>query len=333
MDKRYQVFISSTYSDLKDERSQVMKSIMDLDCIPAGMELFPAIDEEQFEFIKKIIDDCDYYILIIGGRYGSITENGISYTEMEFDYAMSKGIPVIAFLHDNINNIPACKVEMDPTTREKLELFRERVKKGRLVKFWNTPEDLTSKVIISLTKAIKMHPGIGWVRANIATNTESLQELNDLRKEVEQLRAYKSKQEAETNGYIANIADWDEKFALHLDKQYNPFGANEDDIYFPQIIEKTWEEWFKLIVTEMHADDYLIIQSINDTIRKAITSLKKEYEGLEPSSQDVLTMGYQFTSYGVVEMRNDYNGYNWKLTAKGKNLYAQMMCVKTNKVK
>ena len=333
MDKRYQVFISSTYSDLKDERSQVMKSIMDLDCIPAGMELFPAIDEEQFEFIKKIIDDCDYYILIIGGRYGSITENGISYTEMEFDYAMSKGIPVIAFLHDNINDIPAGKVEMDPTTREKLELFRERVKKGRLVKFWNTPEDLTSKVIISLTKAIKMHPGIGWVRANIATNTESLQELNDLRKEVEQLRAYKSKQEAETNGYIANIADWDEKFALHLDKQYNPFGANEDDIYFPQIIEKTWEEWFKLIVTEMHADDYLIIQSINATIRKAITSLKKEYEGLEPSSQDVLTMGYQFTSYGVVEMRNDYNGYNWKLTAKGKNLYAQMMCVKTNKVK
>lgn len=333
MDKRYQVFISSTYSDLKDERSQVMKSIMDLDCIPAGMELFPAIDEEQFEFIKKIIDDCDYYILIIGGRYGSITENGISYTEMEFDYAMSKGIPVIAFLHDNINDIPAGKVEMDPTTREKLELFRERVKKGRLVKFWNTPEDLTSKVIISLTKAIKIHPGIGWVRANIATNTESLQELNDLRKEVEQLRAYKSIKEADTNGYIANIADWDEKFALHLDKQYNPFGANEDDIYFPQIIEKTWEEWFKLIVTEMQADDYLIIQSINDTIRKAITSLKKEYEGLEPSSQDVLTMGYQFTSYGVVEMRNDYNGYNWKLTAKGQNLYAQMMCVKTNKVK
>ena len=333
MDKRYQVFISSTYSDLKDERSQVMKSIMDLDCIPAGMEMFPAIDEEQFEFIKKIIDDCDYYILIIGGRYGSMTEGGISFTEMEFDYAMSIGIPVIAFLHDNINNIPAGKVEMDSTAREKLELFRERVKKGRLVKFWNTPEDLTSKVIISLTKAIRIYPGIGWVRANIATNTESLQELNDLRKEVELLRAYKSKKEVETNGYIANIADWDEKFALHLDKQYNPFGANEDDIYFPQIIEKTWEEWFKLIVTEMQADDYLIIQSINDTIRKAITSLKKEYEGLEPSSQDVLTMGYQFTSYGVVEMRNDYNGYNWKLTAKGKNLYAQMMCVKTNKVK
>lgn len=53
MDKRYQVFISSTYSDLKEERSKVMQTIMSLDCIPAGMELFPAIDAEQFEFIKK----------------------------------------------------------------------------------------------------------------------------------------------------------------------------------------------------------------------------------------------------------------------------------------
>ncbi len=54
---------------------------MEMDCIPAGMELFPAIDEGQWEFIKKVIDDCDYYLLIIGGRYGSVAEDGLSYTE------------------------------------------------------------------------------------------------------------------------------------------------------------------------------------------------------------------------------------------------------------
>src|SRR5580704_15967857 len=70
--KRYQVFVSSKYADLKEERSKVIQTIMELDCIPAGMEIFPAIDDEQFNFIKKIIDDCDYYILIIGGRYGTI---------------------------------------------------------------------------------------------------------------------------------------------------------------------------------------------------------------------------------------------------------------------
>ena len=80
MDKRYQVFISSTYSDLKEERGKVMQTVMSLDCIPAGMEFFTAIDSEQLEFIKKIIDDCDYYILIIGGKYGSMT--AVSYTHL-----------------------------------------------------------------------------------------------------------------------------------------------------------------------------------------------------------------------------------------------------------
>ena len=71
MDKRYQVFVSSTYADLKEERRAVIQTVVELDCIPAGMELFPAADEEQLAFIKRVIDDCDYYLLIIGGRYGS----------------------------------------------------------------------------------------------------------------------------------------------------------------------------------------------------------------------------------------------------------------------
>src|SRR4028119_2333406 len=100
MSKRYQVFVSSTFADLQEERAKVQKAIMQLDCIPAGMELFPAIDEEQLEFIKRIIDDSDYYLLIIGGRYGTVSpKDGISYTEKEYDYAVSKGIRVIALLH------------------------------------------------------------------------------------------------------------------------------------------------------------------------------------------------------------------------------------------
>lgn len=61
MDKRFQVFISSTYSDLQQERSKVMQTIMSLNCIPAGMELFPASNDEQFEFIKRMPGDrfCD----------------------------------------------------------------------------------------------------------------------------------------------------------------------------------------------------------------------------------------------------------------------------------
>ena len=77
-----------------------MQTLMEMGCIPAGMELFPATDEEQCTFIQKIIDDCDYYVLIVGGRYGSVTRKGISYTEKEFDYAVQKGLKVVAFIHE-----------------------------------------------------------------------------------------------------------------------------------------------------------------------------------------------------------------------------------------
>jgi len=46
MDKRYQIFVSSTFADLKDERQQVIQALMEMDCIPSGMELFPAQDDE-----------------------------------------------------------------------------------------------------------------------------------------------------------------------------------------------------------------------------------------------------------------------------------------------
>ncbi len=188
MDKRYQVFVSSTYADLKDERSQVIQTIMEMDCIPAGMEIFPALDEEQFNFIKRVIDDCDYYIVIIGGRYGSLSEDGLSYTEKEFDYACKKNIKIIALVHENPDKIPVEKSDIEPELRKKLENFREKVTTGRLVKFWNKAEDLPGLVALNLQKTIKTYPATGWVRSNTVGNAEILSELNELRKENNKLK-------------------------------------------------------------------------------------------------------------------------------------------------
>ena len=189
MEKRYQVFVSSTFSDLKEERTKVMQTIMSLDCIPAGMELFPAMDEEQFEFIKRIIDDCDYYILMIGARYGSMDGNGVSYTEKEYDYAVSKNIPVLAFLHNDISSVQMNKADVCDDLRQKLYKFRKKVETGRLVLYWGNADELNAKVAVSLPKTIKMFPRTGWVKANLQTNAETLQEINLLRKENDGLRS------------------------------------------------------------------------------------------------------------------------------------------------
>jgi hypothetical protein len=65
-----------------------MQALLELDCIIAGMELFPASNDDQWTLIKRVIDDCDYYLVIIGGRYGSTDAAGISYTEKEYDSAV-----------------------------------------------------------------------------------------------------------------------------------------------------------------------------------------------------------------------------------------------------
>jgi hypothetical protein len=162
--KRYQVFISSTYIDLKQERANVLESVLKMNCIPAGMELFPSANDEQFEYIKQIINESDYYILIIGGRYGTVDEGGISYTEKEYDYAVSIGKPILSFVNSSPENLSVSKSELDPKRRKKLDLFKTKVTKNKLVKFWDTSDKLASQVIVSLTDAINRYPQAGWIR-------------------------------------------------------------------------------------------------------------------------------------------------------------------------
>jgi len=93
MNKKLQVFVSSTYTDLQEERQAAVQTILDAGHIPVGMELFNNEVEPQLETIYKCIDKCDIFMLILGGRYGCIEEKtGQSYIELEYKYALSKNI-------------------------------------------------------------------------------------------------------------------------------------------------------------------------------------------------------------------------------------------------
>ena len=178
MDKRYLIFISSTYEDLIEEREKVIRTVLEQDCFPASMEFFPAVGMPPKELIQKVLKECDYYILIIGARYGSIDNEGISYTENEFNYAVDKGIPVLAFLHGDIDSLPLIKYDKDITTLlPKLKEFRDRVEHtGRIVLPWTNAFDLSAKVSDSLREAIKLSPRPGWVRTKSSKKRETVLE-------------------------------------------------------------------------------------------------------------------------------------------------------------
>lgn len=188
MEKKYQIFISSTFSDLKDARAKVIETILTLYHLPIGMEMFSAADEEQWQVIKDTIDSSDYYIVIIGHRYGSLTSDGISYTEKEYDYANDKGIPILAFIRKRNVSLMDSERETDPNLINKLNSFIKKSTSNRMCDFWSTTDELAKKVGLSLAKYSQKRPRIGWIRAD-AVNFEGIsEELAILSKENRQLR-------------------------------------------------------------------------------------------------------------------------------------------------
>lgn len=177
MDKKYQVFVSSTYEDLKEERAAVITALLKAGYIPTGMEYFTATSKTQWEVIEGIIPQCDYYIVIVAGKYGSTEPiSGISYTEKEYDLALKSKVPAIGFLYKDIDNLEYKLVEKDEEKRVKLEAFRKKIK-NNLSDFWTNKDNLAAIVLSSLHNEEKKNPRDGWVRANtvqLGGNTDTM---------------------------------------------------------------------------------------------------------------------------------------------------------------
>lgn len=189
VEKREQVFVSSTFKDLVEERRAVIQTLLEADCIPSGMELFPASDSEKWDLIKRVIDLCDYYVVIVGGRYGSIDDAAqLSYTEMEFDYAVATKKPVMGFLHGDPGKLPGDKLDLDNDLREKLDAFRQKIEK-KMVKYWREAGDLPGQVALAIMQIRKSHPAVGWIRASEAMTPAMKAELAELRAKVRELSA------------------------------------------------------------------------------------------------------------------------------------------------
>lgn len=313
MEKRYQVFVSSTYADLKEERQKVLQTLMEMDCIPSGMEMFPAADEEQWEFIKKVIDDCDYYLLIIGGRYGSTTDEGISYTEKEYDYAVRKGIRVIAFLHQTPEEIPVSKSELSSELLGKLDEFRNKVATGRLVKFWKSANELPGLVALSLTKTMKASPAIGWVRTDSIASEKATRKILELQEEILVLREQLASAKHTAPEGSELLAQGDDEFEVKLKVNfsnrslgYHDPNKNYANEYF---VTSSWNELFGAIGT-------LASQPVRETkIKSELARFLKEKfsdqlneecgEGCSITSSSIgetifQTIKYQFSALGLI---------------------------------
>lgn len=206
MEVKYQVFVSSTFEDLKEERKEVCQAILESHCIPAGMELFPASNKTQWDFIKRVIDESDFYLLVVAGKYGSIGTNDegekVSYTEMEFDYALNQDKPIIALICDNTDNLPKSKVETTRKRNNQLDRFREKVCSGRIVKKWHNKDDLRACVLVALNEMRIDTNATGWIKADFTVDRLSF---NFLEQERERHKKIVSKKDKENSNLLSKL--------------------------------------------------------------------------------------------------------------------------------
>lgn len=321
MDKKYQVFVSSTYEDLQEERKVVMESLLQMNCFPVGMEYFNASDESQWEVIKQLIDECDYYVLIVAGRYGSVEEStGKSYTQKEFEYAVSKGVPVISFLHKDPESLPKSKTEKNKDSEAKLEAFKDDVKK-RLCKYWTSPDQLASQVILSLTSLIKSKPRVGWVKAD-QLNAEASKEILKLREQIDTLNVTIHELEDKDPEGIEELQQGeDEMTILYI-----------NSLYGNQSFKFSWNRIISALAPHM------INECSENALKLALHDIVKQVSQNSPSihslSEDSFqTVKVQLIALGIIKpsakkhSTTDANTY-WTLTPYGNRLMMRLKALK-----
>ena len=306
---KYQVFISSTYSDLSNERKRVLDILLMADCIPAGMENFVATDDEQFNVIKRVIDLCDYYILIIGKRYGSINETtGLSYTEMEYNYAIDKGIPVLVFAIDDSVELPNEKVESDVIKSGKLAEFKSKAMRNRLANIWKDESDLMGKVAVAIMRAKTEIKRPGWHRGNDDEKEQLIKRIFFLERELES-----AKNEDIIKSDVNSQLDqkfYGYKISLHYTEKVYVFTSNT--VIKEKDVVTTLDELYKFISLRITG-----VKKATDFI-DAVSSFQSGYYVEE---QDALIVRNKLEQLGLLETLNGKDNVEMiQLTKLGKEV-------------
>ncbi len=346
--------MSSTYLDLREERQSVIQALLIAGCIPAGMELFPAGNDEKWRLIQRVIDECDYYVLVIGGKYGSLDPTTeLSYTEMEFDYAESIGKPIMAFLHGAPGKLTGDQIELDKERREKLDAFRAKVEAARVVKYWNTPAELPGHVALALMETREHYPAEGWVRASQAMTPETKTEIAELRARVAELTQENESRGSRRAVSSDDLAQGDDEYEYsftiigHRAEDLDEDGDadwNTKNYQWRPSFKMTWNEILQAVGPSLlHESSEPELNKVLETL--AVQAWRSRQTELWPSNLGIVTKGpiigaevvadviVQFFALGVIERGvkkrtvSDKGKY-WALTDLGQDQMMKLRAIR-----
>lgn len=339
MATKYQIFISSTFTDLENERQAAVEAILAAGHIPAGMELFAAGDESQLEVIRRWIDDSDVYMLILGGRYGSIDPaTGLSYTELEYNYAVQKGLPFFALvLSENAIDakspviINECR---ETSNRDKFDKFREKVL-SKISRVVEDCKDIKIGILESLRSLEHRYKLQGWVRSSELKDVSPLmKQLSALTDENLQLKKELTERPVNlTTDDGVQLAGLDDEVSVTVKYQVKHYQGHSQARYADQTkaITISWGKLFGLFAPE------LLSGKADDHMQKYIAEqLLGHYENyLKVIEQDFQTIKVHLMALGLIDTAYSSTVQGgaalfWSLTPAGKKLMMHLRSIKKN---
>lgn len=308
--KKYQIFVSSTYLDLIDERQAAVEAILKAGHMPAGMELFTASNQSQWTIIQKWIDESDIYMLILGGRYGSIEpKSGLSYTELEYNYALAQNKPLFAVimndeaLDEKVKRLGRSVLEADNT--QKLKDFKTKVL-SYMSSFFEDNKDIKLAVHESVGKLQQENDLVGWVRANELLNPQQyLDQITALQKEKEDLH----------------------KLNLQLRKKVPEGSTAEDELEeLIDLFSKEKVSFTRLQTDENgYPDEISVLDGIKAFRNSLVTGVSNSMNSGDKAKFIFHDLSPSLLIHGLVQLEkvsNDSQVRRTVLTEKGKNILA-----------
>jgi hypothetical protein len=319
---KYHIFIGSTLDDLKNERKELQRVIMELGHIPVSAECLNQDEKSYGQLLIKNIEDCDYFIAIVAHKYAPANEE-TSALETEYNIAIKRNIPVISLIIDEKARWKAAKKEKDAVLIKKTGDLKEKLRQGPN-ETWLNSTDLCQKFQSLLILQMNINPQNGWIRSNQVITPAVVNELSRLSAENEEL---KRQIKAEDNEFTAMTRE-------QMKKALKVLAVNKAIISFYYIDGDNWENSrqfrylriFKLLVPEMAVGkttseiSRFLGTVLNPDLDKII---RKDFPAPSNSIKKIMA---DFSLLKLVRCVNhdDESGEGeiWEVTEYGKELYS-----------
>ncbi len=333
VNKRYQVYISTTYPDMQSARQALMLPMLDLGLMPMGMDMHSSESHNLMPVVQRMIDDSDYFVILLGGRYGTLSPLGLSYTHREYIFAATKRKPVVSFIHDDPLNLPPDVREPSREGQVRRDDFARLLENKTLSFRWRDESELAARVAKVMPDVMRQYPAPGWMQAGAMAgagdtrNQVLVRRVAELEKEREEWLAA---QRAPLRG-LARGAD-----PLSLEYSCNVYEGGDCKMTMASC-ELDWDRVFACVAPLMlnPVSEPVMQKALEDYVaRRALQDVTGDFPKAH-AVRNVVLAGHAFNqvkihlrTLGLITKTSETDSRGmplWRLTAQGDSTMSQVI--------